>query len=338
MSPPNSALEQFIRGIPLFVWVAPEEMLDILRLLRPVQLEAGQVLFRQGDPGTALWVLGQGTEVSISATSDASQRPVVLASAHSGETVGEMALVDDGSRSATAVVMQGGTAYQIDAVDFHTLREANHAAAYKVLRRICTDLCGRLRATNERIAPTSNASGAGPGELPSRAATIAEVEAYPPFKAFPEVARIALAQKLRAVQLDAIRPVFAEGDAADAAYFVLEGEVTVGRNGRTLATLGPGQLIGLVGCLDKGTRSASAITAAPTTLLRLASRDFDWLVTQGNRVTFRLIDLVTRQLVTHLRQSNKRVPLVTPSGFTPLPPPPQLEPALLPLDLELDLP
>ena len=57
---PNPALEQFIRSIPLFSLVAPPEMMDILRLLRPVELEAGKVLFREGEPGKAMWVMGRG--------------------------------------------------------------------------------------------------------------------------------------------------------------------------------------------------------------------------------------------------------------------------------------
>jgi len=30
-----------------------------LRLLRPVELEAGKVLFREGEPGRAMWVMGR---------------------------------------------------------------------------------------------------------------------------------------------------------------------------------------------------------------------------------------------------------------------------------------
>src|SRR5688572_4235718 len=122
MVPPSPALEAFLRSIPLFSLVEPDEMLDILRLLRPVSLEAGQVLFREGQPGEAMWILGSGCEVAISAQPPDSRRPVQVAYPCEGETVGEMALVDDGQRSASAVVVQGGSAHQIEAIDFHVLR------------------------------------------------------------------------------------------------------------------------------------------------------------------------------------------------------------------------
>src|SRR5579871_1645367 len=97
-APDNPALESFLRSIPLFSLMEPGDMMELLRLLRPIELVSGQVLFRQGEPGQAMWVLGSQVEVSISATSHGAKRPGVIAYAKAGETVGEMALIDDGAR------------------------------------------------------------------------------------------------------------------------------------------------------------------------------------------------------------------------------------------------
>ena len=64
MATSNPALEQFIRGIPLFSLIEPGDMADVLRLFRPVELQAGDVLFREGDPGKEMYVLGEGAEAS----------------------------------------------------------------------------------------------------------------------------------------------------------------------------------------------------------------------------------------------------------------------------------
>ena len=142
MSSANPALAQFIRSIPLFSLVDDADLNDVLRLFRPVELSAGDVLFGEGDPGKAMWVLGEGAEVSVASTAG-QNRPVVVAYARKGDVVGEMALVDDGPRSGTAIVTQSGPAHQIDANEFQAMRSTFVPAAFKVLRKIAVDLCGR---------------------------------------------------------------------------------------------------------------------------------------------------------------------------------------------------
>ena len=338
-------LELFLRRIPLFALLAPSDVMDLLRLLRPVELLPGQVLFRQGDPGDALWVLGEGVELTLSAAGAEGGRSVVVAYARQGETVGEMALVDDAPRSATAVVVQGGPAHQIQAVDFQTLRDARVPAAYKVLRQICLELCKKLRATNERIVPGSPRAPAAPPAPPAHRANAEWVEAFPAFRALPEVVKLALAQKLEVVEVEGGTPLFSEGDVADAAWFLLEGEVTVGRNGRTLSTLKAGAMFGLIACIDEGRRSASCLTTGPARLLRLSDRDFDALFAKGNRFAYELVEVVARQLVSHLRDANELLP--RPGASQPAPPRPRpvlseaarrlLEADVLPLELEMEV-
>lgn len=327
MVSPNPALEQFLKSIPLFSLVEAGDMVDLLRLLRPVTLEPGQVLFKQGEPGRAMWVLGTDVEVSISAAPSTGGRPTVVAYAKKGDTVGEMALVDDGPRSGTAIVVQGGPAHEIDAVDFQALRDARYPAAYKVLRRICIDLCRKLRATTDRIVPSSKGAIAAPGVQDARRADEALVNAFAPFASLPSVVKLALAQKLGVVEVPTVQPIFGEGEPADGAYFVVNGELSVGRNGKTLATLSPGSMFGAVSCIDQGRRSASVVSTGPATLLRLRDRDFDALFAAGNRFAFELVDLVARQLVSHIRSANDLLPR---PGTSPGMPP-------IPLELELDL-
>jgi CRP/FNR family cyclic AMP-dependent transcriptional regulator len=342
----NPALEAFLRSIPLFSLMEPPDMLELLRLLRPVELVPGQVLFRQGEPGNAMWVLGSTAEVSISATPKGGKRPSVIAYARGGDTVGEMALIDDGARSGTAVVVQGGHAHQIDAVDFHALRQSHSPPVFKILRRLSMELCAKLRATSDRIVPPSGQAPAAPAPTAGKRASDADVDAFRPLAKLPRVVKLALAQKVTVIQLDGVQPLFAEGDVGDAAYFVTAGEVTVGRNGKTLATMGPGSMIGLVSVIDKGRRSASCLSQGTARLLRLSRADFEALFSAGNAFAFDLVDLVCRQLVSHLRATNELIP--SPGSFEARLTPPQPMPAIreaellhqaeiLPLDLELEL-
>ena len=309
MTAPHQALEQFIKSIPLFSLVEPGELMDILRLLRPVELESGQMLFREGEAGKAMWVLGSGVEVSISTTPLGSRRPVVVAYARSGDVLGEMALVDEGPRSGTAVVVQGGLAHEIVANEFHALRSTFQSAAFKVLRRICVDLCARLRATNERIVPSSTPGIETAPQKYGPTPSVELLDQFAPFKPMPAVVKLALAQKLQFIEVHELTPLFAENEISDGAYFVVEGEVSVGRNGKTLANLVPGTMFGLVSAIDEGRRSASCVTTGPAKLLKLSDKDFDSLFSSGHRFAFQLVDLIARQLVEHLRQANSMLPM-----------------------------
>lgn len=309
-------LEKFIKAIPLFSLVQSGELMEILRLLKPIRLEGGQVLFREGAAGDAMWVLGAMAEVSISTTPAGGARPVVVAYAKGGETVGEMALVDGAARSGTAVVTQGGMAHQIHASDFQQLRAAHRPAAFKVLRRICLDLCGRLRATSDRIVPPGGHVLPTPGLTAKPLPSADVLNEFPPFRGLPQVVKLAMAQKLTLVETAGVEPVFGEGQPGDAAYFILNGEVTVGRSGKTLATLGPGTMFGIVAAIDHGKRSASVITAGPARLLRLDDADFEALFAAGNRFAFDMVDLVARQLVAHLRGANQLLPQPGTAGLS----------------------
>ncbi len=350
----NPALEQFIRSIPLFSLVDPPEMMDILRLLRPVELEAGKVLFREGEPGKAMWVMGKGVEVTVSATPPGQKRPVVVAYARAGEVLGEMALVDDGPRSGTAVVVQGGHAHEIDANEFHALRNTHNPAAFKVLRRVCTDLCARLRATNDRIVAPSAPSVHTPSMSSTKRPPPNVMDEFSAFKGMPATVKLALAQKLQYLEVSEVTPLFAEGEPSDGAWFLLEGEVSVGRNGKTLANLAPGAMFGLVSAIDQGTRSASCVTTGPARLLKLGERDFDSLFASGHRFAFQIVDLSARQLVFHLRQANAMLSLPgkAPPSRAPSPPPApvqaaskgegakikfdEIDPAAMEIDFDLD--
>lgn len=344
----NEALHTFIKSIPLFRYVEGGELSDILRLLRPVELGAGEVLFREGEAGKAMWVLGTGVEVSISTTPKDSRRPVAVAYARAGETVGEMALVDDGGRSGTAVVVQGGHAHQIDAQEFEALRNGFHPAAFKVLRKVSQDLCGRLRATTDRIVPPGQKVVQTPPLGGGRRPTGEELDSFEPFKKLPAVVKLALAQKLELFDVENITPLFAEGEPADSVWFLVSGEVGVGRNGKTLATLEGGTMFGIVGCIDQGRRSASCITLGPARLMRLSDTEFDQLFATGNRFAFQMVDLVARQLVAHIRSANRLIPQPGKGAAPAIAPatgpalarpraPAAEEEIIIPLELEIDV-
>ena len=100
----------------------------------------GLVLFREGEPGTEMYILMQGTaEISVGGD--------VVEVARPGALLGEMALVDSSARSATVITRSDCKFVAVDGKQFDLLvRESPEFA-----RHVMTVMANRLRTMNERL-------------------------------------------------------------------------------------------------------------------------------------------------------------------------------------------
>lgn len=65
-----------------------------------------------------------------------------------------------------------------------------------------------------------------------------------------------------------------QGQTGREAFIVLDGSVTVKRNGRKVATLGPGAIVGELSLLDHGPRTATVTCDTNCSLFVIAQRQF----------------------------------------------------------------
>lgn len=94
---------------PLFEGLAPNELEDILALMRPVEFEAGAAICREGEPGTSLFVLVDGLADVLYPGGDETEVRL-----RSGDVIGEMSLVTGELRSATVLAAIPTTALELD--------------------------------------------------------------------------------------------------------------------------------------------------------------------------------------------------------------------------------
>jgi CRP-like cAMP-binding protein len=95
----------------------------------------------------------------------------------------------------------------------------------------------------------------------------------PIFADLPEAELDAVAEAIRAVEVDEGEPVATEGDFGHTLYFVEQGTAVVARDGTVLATVGPGDVVGEIAVLASGRRTASVIATSPMRLLAVFKRD-----------------------------------------------------------------
>jgi MFS family permease len=96
-----------LRSLPLFAELPAPAIEGLAAALRPVRLEAGAVLIRQGDPGDAYFAIAAGEL-------DAEQDGHFLGRHGCGDGVGEIALLRAVPRTATVTAHTDATVYQLD--------------------------------------------------------------------------------------------------------------------------------------------------------------------------------------------------------------------------------
>ena len=96
-----------LRSLPLFAELPAPAIEGLAAALRPVRLEAGAVLIRQGDPGDAYFAIAAGEL-------DAEQDGHFLGRYGRGDGVGEIALLRAVPRTATVTAHTAATVYQLD--------------------------------------------------------------------------------------------------------------------------------------------------------------------------------------------------------------------------------
>jgi len=109
------------------------------------------------------------------------------------------------------------------------------------------------------------------------------------------------------VQFAAGQRFFSQGDAADAAYVILEGRADVSLNTPTgeikIAELGKNALVGEMAILSDSPRSATITAAGPTTALRIDKRVFLELLTQFPQMSLAIM----REIASRLEKTNAQL-------------------------------
>ena len=82
------------------------------------------------------------------------------------------------------------------------------------------------------------------------------------------------------VQVAAGTTIIEQGQTGREAFVIIDGTATVKRNGKRVATLGPGDVAGELALLDHGPRTAEVTCDTDCTLLVLDARSFAGVVTE----------------------------------------------------------
>jgi CRP/FNR family transcriptional regulator, cyclic AMP receptor protein len=138
-----------LRSVPLFAGLEAEELERFSRVAVPRSFPAGTRVFHEGDRSDACYIVRDGSFRITREHSDG--RAITLATLGPGEVFGELAMLDDDSRSASAEALTDGELLALPAVDVKALLARHPEISVKLVAA----LVRRLRAANERISRQS---------------------------------------------------------------------------------------------------------------------------------------------------------------------------------------
>ncbi len=139
----NDTYEILTRRVALFTGLEPEFVATIFASGMTKEVEAGTAIFQKGDAGKELYAIMSG-KVSIS---DGEKEIAVL---EAGSMLGEMALLSDEPRSASATASETTSLFVLTDETFQKL--LTKKVGVRIMLNMLATLSDRLRAANEKIA------------------------------------------------------------------------------------------------------------------------------------------------------------------------------------------
>jgi NTE family protein/lysophospholipid hydrolase len=270
----------FLSSTEIFHDIEQTALLDLAAQVEELHLEAGETLFRQGDPSDAIYLIVSGQVCVLDAGPGHPEK--VLAQLGPGQPVGELALWAGGVHSATVRTVSEVRALKLSREGFERFAK-DHPEAVEAVDRFVA-----LRLRKNRLSVALEVSGMF-GDLAEP--TLRELEA-----------------ELESEWIEAGTTLFRQGDAGDAVYLVVSGRLRVSvdladEGPRFLTELGFGETVGEMALLDGKPRSATVVATRDSHLARLSKDAFERLFSRRPD----LLVVIARELVARLRTQD-RVP------------------------------
>ena len=154
----TSSLINFLKQSDIFYHFTATQLELVANLCHEILFQEGEVIFRENSDSKELYVIAQG-EVDIlinpalvGGPASGDQKEIRIAILRRGQSFGEVALVDEGLRSATARAAHKDTRLLIIPRDkLIMLCETYPQLGYRLMYNLAADLAMKIRNTDLRI-------------------------------------------------------------------------------------------------------------------------------------------------------------------------------------------
>ena len=146
----KGSTEELLSKVPAFAGLSARELKEVGVIVHKREYRAGEPVFNQGDPGLGMYIVQEG-EVSITLRGrDGEERELAVLA--DGDFFGELALLDESARSASAVCKTPCSLIGFFRPDLFEVIEKNSSLGVKIVLKLAEIVAERLRKTDQELS------------------------------------------------------------------------------------------------------------------------------------------------------------------------------------------
>jgi CRP-like cAMP-binding protein len=138
----------FFHSVPLFHGLTKRQLGLVIAAVQARHYQVGEHLFEEGEPGKAIFIVRSG-RIELTRRVDGGHRTLSLLGP--SQMFGEMAILDNVKRTASAIVKEEGTILLLYISTLDELIDRNPRLGVVLLRNISVMLSTMLRRANQEI-------------------------------------------------------------------------------------------------------------------------------------------------------------------------------------------
>jgi CRP-like cAMP-binding protein len=138
----------FLKNVTLFIEFDQAELKELRRVMHTSRFAPGDVILEEGNANRALHIVRNGR---IRVSRSVQDREVPLCDLNTGQTFGELSIIEDGVASASLKAVADTEVLSIAMADLASFLRQHPSAAAKFWREIAVDLRRRLLQTNDVV-------------------------------------------------------------------------------------------------------------------------------------------------------------------------------------------
>jgi CRP-like cAMP-binding protein/ATP/ADP translocase/HEAT repeat protein len=263
-----------LRNASLFEGFTSKDLLPVVRYLQLVDVNAGEFVFQEKDPGDSLYLVREGR-------AGVYRNGIRVDEREAGDSFGQTAVLTGRLRTATIRAETSLRLLRLDSSDFYEVMFDRTELALEMMKQLSR------RVRSARLSKAEPATDGNHSSIVTAAAqaaaTLEPTENYnqsvlrrvlvlQKIELFAHLSQddfIRLAHRVEEVVYEPGEVICRMDEYGDSMYGIIEGSIRVHRGAEELAMLGIGQYFGEMAIIDSGPRTADCTAAQHTVLIKL---------------------------------------------------------------------